>query len=147
MGQDVGSVQLEHVNLAGMYILNQVCTSQSMSMVGAGFKNVKALRLMLSRRFPALPAADPPLRELPYITRQTLSYALSLVISSVCYTFNDNMIKGRPDQLYEKILAGYNKLDDNLFTEILTSTLTDWVTQVTASEPTRDHGHESASGR
>jgi hypothetical protein len=35
MGQDVGRVQLEHVNLAGMYILNWVCTSQSMSMVGA----------------------------------------------------------------------------------------------------------------
>jgi hypothetical protein len=45
------------------------------------------------------------------------------------------MIKGRLDQLDEKILAGYSKLDDDMFTEILTSTLTDWVTQVTASEP------------
>jgi hypothetical protein len=99
-----------NLNLASMYILNRVCTSQSMSMVGAGFKNPKALRLMLSRRFPALPAADPPLRELPYITRQTVSYALSLVISSVCYTYNDNMVKGRPDQLYEKILAGLQQL-------------------------------------
>jgi hypothetical protein len=41
MGQDVGKDQLEHVNLACMCILNRVCTSQSMSMVGAGFKNVK----------------------------------------------------------------------------------------------------------
>jgi hypothetical protein len=52
-------------------------------------EDMKTLRLMLSRRFPALPVADLPLGELPFITRQTqtLSYALSLVISSVCYTF------------------------------------------------------------
>ena len=135
MGQDEELVQLEHMNLTGMYILNRVCTSQSMSLVGAGFKNLKGLRSMLRRRFPALPNAEPPLGELPYITRQTLSYALSLVISCVCYAYNDTMIKGRPDQLYEKIIASYSELNDDDFMEILTDRLTDWVTKVTAPEP------------
>ena len=135
MGQDTADIQMEHVNLAGMYILNRVCTSQSMSLVGAGFKNLKGLRTMLRRRFPALPNAEPPLGELPYITRQTLSYALSLVISCVCYAYNDTMIKGRPDQLYEKIIASFSELNDDDFMEILTFRLTDWVTKVTAPEP------------
>ena len=97
MGQDLELLQFEHVNLTGMYILNRVCTSQSMSMLGAGFKNLKGLRSMLGKRFPALPDAEPPLGALPYITRQTVSYALSLVISCVCYAYNDTMIRGRPD--------------------------------------------------
>ena len=125
MSQDEASVQMEHMNLTGMLVLNRICTSQSMSMVGAGFKNLKGLRLMLGRRFPALPDADPPLGALPYITRQTVSYALSLVISCVCYAYNDTMIKGRPDQLYEKIIASYSEITDDDFMEILRFKLTD----------------------
>lgn len=135
MGQDEELLQFEHVNLTGMYILNRVCTSQSMSMLGAGFKNLKGLRSMLGKRFPALPDAEPPLGALPYITRQTVSYALSLVISCVCYAYNDTMIRGRPDQLYEKIIASYSELTDDDFMEILSHKLTDWVTKVTAPEP------------
>ncbi len=78
-------------------------------MLGAGFKNLKGLCSMLGKRFPALPDAEPPLEALPYITHQTVSYALSLFISCVCYAYNDTMIKGRPDQLYEKIIAGYSE--------------------------------------
>ena len=47
--EDMMNLPCEHMNLAAMYILNRVCNSQSMSMVGAGFKNLKALQLMLSR--------------------------------------------------------------------------------------------------
>ena len=65
---------------------------------------------MLQRKFPALALADPPLETLPYITRQTVAYALSLVMSCVCYACNDPMTKGRADQLYEKLMAHYGKL-------------------------------------
>jgi hypothetical protein len=89
---------------------------------------------MLQRRFPALPAADPPLQTLPFITRQTVAYALSLVMSCVCYACNDPMTKSRADRLYEKLMASYGKLDDNQFQEILSSTLTEWVTKLTAPD-------------
>ncbi len=68
-----------------------------MGIVAAGFINLKALDVMLRRRFPALPAADSPLETLPYFTRQTVAYALSLVMSCVCYACNDPMTKARAD--------------------------------------------------
>ena len=97
------------MNTVGMYILTRVCTSQSMGIIGSGFKNLKSLRTMLAKRFPALPDADTPLESMPYITRQTVAYALSLVVACVCYSYNDTMTKGRSDQVYEKLLNNYSK--------------------------------------
>jgi hypothetical protein len=134
MQEDLSKYPFVHLNMPGMYILYRFCSSQSMGIVGAGVKNLKALHVMLQRRFPALPAAEPPLETLPYITRQTVAYALSLVMLCVCYAFNDPMTKGRADQLYENVMAGYGKLDDDQFQEILSFTLTEWVTKVTAPE-------------
>ena len=85
----LSSLPFEHLNMASMYILFRVCSSQSMGIIGAGFKNLKALDVMLQRKFPALPLAEPPLLALPYITRQTVAYALSLVMSCVCYACNE----------------------------------------------------------
>jgi hypothetical protein len=111
----LSSLPFVHINMASMYILYRVCSSQSMSIIGAGFKNLKALDVILQRKFPALPFADLPLQTLPYITRQTVANALSLVMSCVCYACNDPMTKGRADQLYEKLMAHYGKLDDDQF--------------------------------
>ncbi len=72
----------------------------------------------------------PPLLALPYVTRQTVAYALSLVMSCVCYACHDPMTKGRAAQLYEKLLAHYGKLDDDQFKELLKSKLTEWVTKI-----------------
>ncbi len=94
----LSSLPFVHLNMASVYILCRVCSSQSMFNVGAGFKNLKALDVMLQRKFPALPAADPPLETLPYIIHQTVAYAISLVMSCVCYACNDPMTKGRVDQ-------------------------------------------------
>ncbi len=113
--EDLSNNPFVHLSMPGMYILYRDCFSQSMVIVGAGFKNLKALNAMLQRRFLALPAADPPLQTLPYITRQTVAYALSAVMSCVCYACSDPMTKGRADQLYEKLMAGYGKMDDNQF--------------------------------
>ena len=68
-----------------------------MGLIGAGFKSVKAARFVLTRakRFPALPDADLPLARLPYVTPQTLAYAISLVLSAVCYSSTDIMTKGK----------------------------------------------------
>ena len=104
-----------HFNMAAMYILARVTSSQCLGLAGSGFKNMKASRTMMARRFPALPAADPPLEALPYITPQTVAYALSLVMSCVCYSVNAPLTKGRAAQLYEKILANYSPLTDKQF--------------------------------
>ena len=80
-------------------------TSQSTGLVGFGFKNLKAARAMLSRRFPFLPNADPPLAALPYITPQTVSYALSAIISYVCYAANDPMTMGSAELVYKKLIV------------------------------------------
>ncbi len=80
----LSSLPFVHLKMASMYILYRVCSSQSMDIIGAGFKNLKALDAMLQRTFPALPFADPPLQTLPYITRQTVAYALSLPRHVVC---------------------------------------------------------------
>ncbi len=77
---------------------------------------MKALRAMLTRQFSALPAADPPLEPLPYIT---LAYALSLVMSCVCYRSNDPMTKERAEQVYEKLMGNYSRWDDDEFGEVI----------------------------
>ena len=92
---EVTEQEYTHFNMAAMCILTRVTTSQCMGLVGSGFKNLKASRTMLARKFPALPDADPPLAALPYITPQTCAYALSLVMSCVCYSVSDPMTKGR----------------------------------------------------
>jgi hypothetical protein len=81
-------------NVFAVYILSQLAASQSMGLIGSGFKNPKAAATMMSKRFPALPDADPPLARLPYVTPQTLAYAISLVILAVCYSSPDIMTKG-----------------------------------------------------
>jgi hypothetical protein len=132
---EVTEQEYTHMNMASMYILARVATSQCMGLIGSGFKNMKASRTMLARRFPALPDADPPLDALPYITPQTMAYALSLVMSCVCYSVSDPMTKGRAGQVYEKIMADFSKLSDKDFQDILRANLTDWVVKVTAPEP------------
>jgi hypothetical protein len=49
----------------------------------------------------SMPDADSSLDRIPYMSRQTVAYALSLVISRVCYLASDIMTKGRQDELYE----------------------------------------------
>ncbi len=77
--------------------------TQCMGLLWSSFNNLKSAQTMLARRFPALPDADPPLDALPYITQQTVAYALSLVISCVCYSVNDPMTKGRAPHVYRNL--------------------------------------------
>jgi hypothetical protein len=72
---------------------------------------------------------------LPYITPQTVAYALSLVMLCVCYSVADPMTKGRAAQLFKKILENYSKLSAKEYQDILRASVTDWVAKVTAPEP------------
>jgi hypothetical protein len=132
---EVTEQEYTYLNMAAMYVLARVSASQCLGMIGSGFKNLKSARTMLARRFPALPDADPPLDALPYITPQTVAYALSIVMSCVCYSVTDPMTKGRAAQLFEKILENYSKLSAMEYQDILRASVTDWVAKVTAPEP------------
>ncbi len=96
---------------------------------------MKAARNLPDRKFPPLPDSVPPLAALPYITPQTIVYALSTVISCVCYTANDNMTRGRQEILYEKLMADYDQFNPEDFAELLRDNLTEWMTKVNAAEP------------
>ena len=77
---DLPSKEYVFLNGCSMYILSKLAASQSMGLIASGFKNPKEARLMLSKRFPALPDAEHPLDRLPYITPQTIAYALVLLL-------------------------------------------------------------------
>ena len=51
---EVTEQEYTHMNMAAMYILARVTSSQCMGLGGSGFKNMKSSRTMLARRFPAL---------------------------------------------------------------------------------------------
>ena len=126
--------EYEHVNMIALYILSKLARSQSMSLLAPGFKNTKACRAMLVKRFPALPHAETPLESLPYITRQTISYALSLVISSVCFHISDIMTKGRPEKQYERLCADLAQLSDEDFNGLIEELMIDYVSKVAGIE-------------
>ncbi len=98
--QDLDQIDFGFVNMITMYLLSKLANSQSMSFLTPRFKHMKGARMLLAKMFPALPDADPPLARIPYITCQTVSYALSIVVSTVCHQVSNIMIKGHTEKLY-----------------------------------------------
>jgi hypothetical protein len=105
-----------------------------MGIIGAGFKSPKHAVAMLSKRFPAVPDADVPLGSLPYITRQTVAYALSLVVSAVSYSRTCILTKGRAPMLYEKLYDELAKMTDDVFNEELLLLIRSYLYNTTATE-------------
>jgi hypothetical protein len=86
-----------------------------------------------------LPDAEQPLDCIPYITRQTVAYALSLVVFCVCYSVTDTMTKGRAPALYEKKYDDFSRFDDKEFYDLLSSTrLISWLYGMTTAESEPD---------
>jgi hypothetical protein len=122
------------MNVVTAYILSRLAASQSMGIIGAGFKSPKHAVAMLSKRFPAVPDADVPLGTLPYITRQTVAYALSLVVSAVSYSRTCILTKGRAPMLYEKLYDELAKMTDDVFNEELLLLIRSYLYNTTATE-------------
>ena len=127
-------------NVFAVYILSHLAASQSMGLIGAGFKNPKAAVTMMSKRFPALPRGlddiGSPLPRLPYVTPQTLAYALSLVLSAVCYSSTDIMTKGKAALQYEKLVDDFTKDGSTLdeWSDALGITIRSYLFNVTSAE-------------
>ncbi len=109
----------EYLNLPSMYILSALASSQSMAKIGFAFKNDKNSELIMSKRFPAvdgLAEEHECVSEAPYITRQTVAYAISLTVSALFYAVNDESNTGRADKVYDKALCDLQQLTDDKFT-------------------------------
>jgi hypothetical protein len=69
------------------------------------------MQLIMSKRFPTLDGLASVVATehecvsgAPYITRQTLAYAISLSVSALFYAVNDESNTGRADEVYDKAL-------------------------------------------
>ena len=112
----------EYINLSAIYMLSALAASQSMNKVGFAFKNLKNAQLILSKRFPTvdgLAVEHEQVSGTPYITRQTVAYAISLTVSALFYGVNDESNKGRADEVYDKALRDLEQLSDAKFDECL----------------------------
>jgi hypothetical protein len=132
--QEISARDYRNMNVVTAYLLSRLAASQSMGIIGAGFKSPKHAVAMLSKRFPAVPDADVPLGSLPYITRQTVAYALSLVVSAVSYSRTCILTKGRAPMLYEKLYDELAKMTDDVFNEELLLLIRSYLYNTTATE-------------
>ena len=132
--QEISARDYRNMNVVTAYLLSRLAASQSMGIIGAGFKSPKHAVAMLSKRFPAVPDADVPLGPLPYITRQTVAYALSLVVSAVSYSRTCILTKGRAPMLYEKLYDELAKMTDDVFNEELLLLIRSYLYNTTATE-------------
>jgi hypothetical protein len=132
--KEISARDYRNMNVVTAYLLSRLAASQSMGIIGAGFKSPKHAVAMLSKRFPAVPDADVPLGSLPYITRQTVAYALSLVVSAVSYSRTCILTKGRAPMLYEKLYDELAKMTDDVFNEELLLLIRSYLYNTTATE-------------
>ena len=131
-------VEFEYINLLAIYMLGALAASQSMGNVGFAFENVKNSELIMSRRFPTLDGLATEhecVFGAPYITQQTLAYAISLSVSALFYHVNDKSNTGRADEVYDKALRDLEQLSDAKFDECLGGLLHCFVQNVTSPEP------------
>ena len=66
LDDEIAAKDYREMNVVTVYILFRLATSQNMGFIGAGFKSQKHAVAMLSKRFPPLHDANPPLGSLPY---------------------------------------------------------------------------------
>ena len=84
----------EPLNLIAAYILHALAGTQSMGKLLHAFKNVRNMDKFLEEN------AAPPGGAHPILTRETMSYAISLSISCICFHVNNNTSKGRASTAY-----------------------------------------------
>ena len=131
-------VEFEYMNLLAIYMLGALAASQSMAKVGFAYKTVKNSEVIMSKRFPTLHGLATEhecVSGAPYITRQTLAYAVSLSVSALFYAVNDESNTGRADEVYDKALRDMEQLSDAKFDECLGGLLQFYVQNVNSPEP------------
>ena len=95
---DMANVQFEYMNTIGAYILHALAESQSMGKLLHAFKNVRNMDKFLEEN------AAPPAGAQPILTRETMSYAISLSISCVSFHASNDAVRARASAAYEKAM-------------------------------------------
>ena len=91
------AIPSEPLNMIAAYMLHALAGSQSMGKLLHAFKNVRNMDKFLHEN------AAPPDGTQPILTRETMSYAISLSISCVCSHANNHTSKG-----FRCLRAGYD---------------------------------------
>ena len=109
-----------------------------MGKIGSAFKNVRNSESIMTKRFPTLVGGNAELEgasDVPYITRHTMVYAISLTVSCLYYAINDESNKGRAEEVYDKALRDLEQMTDVAFTDLLGGLLQYYVQSVVSPEP------------
>ncbi len=91
--------------------------SQSMGKLLHAFKSVRNMEMFLEN------TAAPNDENKLILTRETMSYAISLSVSCVSLHANDIIVKGRASAVYEKALADLNNMSDPAWHTLLRNLL------------------------
>ena len=110
------------------YMLHALAESQSMGKLLHAFKNVGNMDKFLEVN------AVPPGGTHPNLTRETMSYALSLSISCICFHANNNTSKGRASAAYEQAMTDLKNMSDPTWHTLLRQLLIEYVTLLTNPE-------------
>jgi hypothetical protein len=93
-------MEFQQMNLASIYMLSALASSQSMGKIWLAFKNVKNASSIMQKKFQSVPGGVAELEGMsacPLLTHHTLAYAISLSVSCIYYICNDNVKKSRAD--------------------------------------------------
>jgi hypothetical protein len=123
------SIQFEYLNLIAAYMLHALAGSQSMGKLLHAFKNVRNMEMFLENN--AAPTDD---ETPPILTRETMSYAISLSVSCVSLLANDSIVKGRASAAYERAMADLENMSDPAWHTLLRNLLVEYVTLITNPE-------------
>ena len=122
------TIQFEYLNMIAAYMLHALAESQSMGKLLHAFKNVRNMDKSLEEN------AAPTGGTQPILTRETMSYAISLSISCVCFHANNDISKGRASAAYERAMTDLETLSDPAWHSLLRQLLIEYVTLLTNPE-------------
>jgi hypothetical protein len=94
----------EPMNLIAAYMLHALAGTQSMGKLLHACKNVRNMDKFLHEN------AAPSGGTQPILTRETISYAISLSISCVRFHANNDTSKGKASAAYERAMEHFNRL-------------------------------------
>ena len=113
------------------YMLHALAASQSMGKLLHAFKNVRKMHKFLHEN-----AAAPTDGIQPLLTRETMSYAISLSVSCVTYHANNDTSKSRASGAYEQAITDLNNMSDPDWHTLLRQLLIEYITLLTNPEGT-----------
>ena len=122
------TIQFEYLNMIAAYMLHALAESQSMGKLLHAFKNVRNMDKFLEEN------AAPPAGAQPILTRETMSYAISLSISCVSFHASNDAVRARASAAYEKAMSDLANISDAVWHSLFRARLIEYVTLLTNPE-------------